>query len=250
MTLDGATKDDRGEGPSDETDEIDPEAAPNCPTQAPQDARTRRHPPPHRPPPDHLPRVPSAHPRPTPHHRASPTQPAYRRRRTIVARTTPTTPTRLILRLSPNVIARKRRSSVAGGIKPITGPRVISSRAFPAGRRLPRSSPSSEPTTRPARTTRMTSPIPRWAAIGQRAQVTISGLASVTTRVCFAMLLRMNFGRLNACWWVTPSQYSSVPLIRSAISLSIAFASCLLGSTFFEATMNPHAVPKHDTNVW
>src|SRR5215510_4268220 len=47
----------------------------------------------------------------------------------MVASTTPTTPTRLILRLKPKVMARKRRSSVAGGIRPIIGPRVISSRA-------------------------------------------------------------------------------------------------------------------------
>ena len=103
------------------------------------------------------------------------------------------------MRLKPKVIARKRRSTVAGGISPIMGPRVKSSRALPAGRRLPKSSPRSEPTTSPARMTRMISPMPRWAAIVERAQLTISGLASVTIRVCFAMLLRMNFGRLNAC---------------------------------------------------
>jgi len=103
------------------------------------------------------------------------------------------------LRLTPKVMARNRKSTVAGGISPIIGPRVISSRAFPAGRRLPRSSPSSEPTTRPARTTRMISPMPRWAGILGTAQVTIRGFASVTIRVCFAMLLRMNFGRLKAC---------------------------------------------------
>src|SRR6267142_2378007 len=85
--------------------------------------------------------------------------------------------------------------------------------------------------------------------LGEGSQETIRGFASVTTRVCLAMLLRMNFGRLKACWWVTPSQYSSGPLILSAMSLSTVLASCRLGSTFFDATMNPHGVPKHEMKL-
>src|SRR5262249_42786784 len=77
----------------------------------------------------------------------------------------PTTPARFILTLTPKVMARKCRSIVAGGISPIIGPRVRSSRALPAGRRLPNNSPRSEPTTRPVGITRMISPMPRWAAI-------------------------------------------------------------------------------------
>ena len=41
-----------------------------------------------------------------------------------MARTIPATPTRLTLRLNPNVMARNRRSIVAGGIRPIIGPRA------------------------------------------------------------------------------------------------------------------------------
>ncbi len=36
--------------------------------------------------------------------------------------------------------------------------------------------------------------------------VTISGWASVTTRVCASMAARMCLGRLKECWCVWPSQ--------------------------------------------
>ena len=71
----------------------------------------------------------------------------------------------------------------------------------------------------------------------------------MTIRVCLAIALRMYFGRLKACWCVTPSQYSSVPLTRSAMSLSTAATVRRTGSTYFEATMNPQGVPKHDTKL-
>jgi hypothetical protein len=70
-------------------------------------------------------------------------------------------PDQLTFRLSPNVKARKRRSTLAGGVKPMIGTLGDQVVRQPGRITVPRSSPSREPTTSPATMTRTTSPTPR-----------------------------------------------------------------------------------------
>src|SRR5581483_269359 len=86
---------------------------------------------------------------------------AQRRRSATAAITMPSTPTTFTLNTRPKVSARNRRSSVAGLVRPIDGPLVTRSRIQP-DETSPRSSPSREPTTSSAITTRRITPIPRW----------------------------------------------------------------------------------------